>query len=556
MIIRFIGPCGRVTGSCYHLTDDGRGLQILVDCGLVQEEGQQLFAGDAPLPFDPARIDHVLLTHAHLDHVGMVPELYRRGFRGPVWCTRETRDIAICSLLDAVRQGNMPYGEENVRAIRWKEPDIQPLFNNRFPIATDLWGCFFRSAHIVGAVSISLAWGPQGRGQRTIVFSGDLGVNEDGRETQALLKYRMDDRNVDYAVCESTYGRTQRPAMSWRQRLDALAAALDPICAARGVGIIPVFSIGRCQDLQIDLAILLAMHPERFADLDIRVHAPMGMRVSEITATACTRMEMQRNGTVKPVWLNPQLGPWIGLDRSEAGERALRDVVVSILRGTAPPPEVAQLFPDAIAARVDARRLHVVDQIATMDPCRPQLIVASAGMCTGGPVRTYLQRHLAHPQTTVLLAGYAGSRTLAGQLAQLSQVPLDQRRKLTHELDLAGPGDQPMRACDVQAEIRSLAGYSGHADQTGLIHWLVPPKTGVPVARTVFLTHGQDQARQALAERLTQLPCQPITVIQPQHGQGAFDLDLGSWCGEEPGDERSRLLARIRALEAKQALAG
>lgn len=552
MIIRFLGPCGRVTGSCYHLTDHGRGLQILVDCGLVQEDGEQLIPGNGPLPFDPAAINHVFLTHAHLDHVGMIPELYRRGFHGRVWCTRETQEIAIINLQDAVRQGSMPYGAADVDAIKWWQPDIQPLFGKRFPVDDDLWACFFRSAHIVGAVSVSLAWGPKGGGQRTILFSGDLGVNADGAETQALMKYRMDDRDVDYVVCESTYGHQKRPDMAWPARIDALADAMDSICASRGVGIMPVFSIGRLQDMQWDVAAMLARYPARFAELEVRVHAPMGMRVSNVAATAFARTEIQRNGGVKSMWLNPSLGPWIDLDRSPAGERDLAELVASVLRAEPSPLGLADRFPDTVASRIDGTRLRVVDHYVQPSADRPTLILASSGMCNGGPVLEYLKRHLGDAKTTILQVGYASPRTLANQLARLSAVPVEQRGRLTDTLNLQHSDGRGFLASDVLATVRLLSGYSGHADQDGLVHWLIPPKRGVPVSRTVFLTHGQERARQALAERLRQ-DSPGITVINPQTDQGTFDLDLGRWCDAQAAQGGDALSVRVRELEARLA---
>jgi metallo-beta-lactamase family protein len=511
------------------------------------------------MPFDPAAINHVFLTHAHLDHVGMIPELYRRGFRGRVWCTRETQEIATVNLLDAARQRTadgrktMPYGERDVHAINWRQPDIQPVFNKRFPVDDDLWACFFRSAHIVGAVSVSIAWGPKHGGQRTILFSGDLGVNADGAEQQALMKYRMDDRKVDYAICESTYGHQNRQHLRWEDRVAALADAVDPICANRGLGIMPVFSIGRLQDMQWDIAAMLAMYPERFADLDVRVHAPMGMRISNIAATAFNRTEIQRSGSVKSMWLNPNLGPWIGLDRSPAGESSLAGLVASVLRAEGPPQDLAERFPGSVASRIDGSRLRVVDHYTKPSPGRPTLILASSGMCNGGPVLEYLKWHLGEDATTLLQVGYASPRTLANQLSRLATVPLDQRSRLSETLDLRHQDGRVFQASEVRATVRLLSGYSGHADQDGLIQWLIPPKQGTPVAPTIVLTHGQEHARQALAERLKR-EAPSVAVILPQSNQGSYDLDLGRWCDAHDARDGGDPLARIRELEAQIAM--
>jgi metallo-beta-lactamase family protein len=556
MRIRFYGPISRVTGSCYHLIDDSRGEEYLVDCGLVQNEGAQLLDAAGEFPFDVSRITHVFLTHAHLDHCGLIPYLYRLGYSGQVWCTHETAEIATINLMDSARLGGVPYDASDVEGIRWWEPQITPLFNRLTPFGHDRFLCFYRTAHVLGAVSIGITWGPRDKGQRTIVFSGDLGVNADGEETQALLRYRMDVRNMDYIVCESTYGDQARPPVPWEQRLNALSAALESPLAACGVAIIPVFSIGRYQDLLFDLMVLRARYPTRFADVDIVVDSPMGERVTQVYADAIRRTDIIRDREPKPAWLNSRLVEWLGMEPSPEGDELMRDLVASVLEGKEPPVRIAEKYPDSTASRMDGRsvrrgvgRWGVSDSVTT-------IVICSGGMCEGGPIVSYLQDHITRKTTTVIFPGYVATGTLGNQLLRLKDVPLSERSRLGGTIKLSnGNGPLTMAESSVQAEIVKIDGYSGHADQAGLADWLISPESGEPAASTVFLTHGTDQARHALRDCVLGRNDE-MCVEVPETSHGYYDLDLGRWCDTDVEEtEFHRLKRRTEMLEAELALA-
>lgn len=553
MLVRFLGPISRVTGSCYHLVDDAKGAEYLVDFGLVQGEGQQLAGGDGELPFDVVKIKHIFLTHAHIDHCGLLPLLYRRGFGGRVWCTRETSEIAKINLKDAARLGHVPYTEDDVELIQWWEPKITPLFNRLTPFDTDRFLCFLRSAHIAGAASISLVWGPKYGGQRTIVFSGDLGVNTDRQETQPLLKYRMDPGPVDYAVCESTYGDHVRVPVSWQSRVDALYGALRNSLESSGLAILPAFSIGRSQDLLLDLAVLRAKYSEVFANADVVFHSPMGVLANRIYADAALRTDIVRGRDVKATWLNSRLGEWLGMDRSPEGERLLRELVASVLTGKAPPPGVSVRYPGSIASRLDGSTVIFASETWHPRPGRCTIVICSSGMCTGGPVISYLREYLHRDSTTVVFPGYVAAGTLGHQLLRIRDVLIHERPRLGGSIgNPECPVSWSMRECDVRATIKKVDGYSGHADQTSLGDWLQPNPPDGPAAGTIFLTHGTDNARIALRKHLLERGCRHVEL--PQHWNRFYDLDLGAWCDTDaPEDEIHRLRYRIAALEEQLA---
>ncbi|MES2280106.1 MAG: MBL fold metallo-hydrolase [Pseudomonadota bacterium] len=161
MEVRFLGPLGVVTGSCTWMRDMDRDWSFLVDCGLQQGERTQEEWNQCDWPFDPATLKFVVLTHAHTDHCGLLPVLYQRGFTGPVYCTKETAGLAKALLLDSTGHTDL-YTEADVARVQWKEPGAHKPLGEILPVDQDLFLRFFRSGHIVGAVSVAVLWGSPG----------------------------------------------------------------------------------------------------------------------------------------------------------------------------------------------------------------------------------------------------------------------------------------------------------------------------------------------------------------------------------------------------------
>lgn len=263
MRIRFIGASDdHVTGSCTHFSYDRKAVQFLVDCGLHQGENHALFKNRQKFPFDAADIKFVLLTHAHIDHCGLIPKLYRDGFQGVVFCTTATAQLARLSLLDSVRFSSGLYSEDDVKAIQFSCVDQRPDFglSRYIPVDDDLFVSFTRTAHILGAMSLNISWNRDDGTRGDIVMSGDLGNNTKDNPCQPLLAGRQEPYGVpEYMVVESTYGsRVRSPHFSnYLARLDALTDVIKDAAFNRGKILIPAFSLQRTQEILLDLVCIL-----------------------------------------------------------------------------------------------------------------------------------------------------------------------------------------------------------------------------------------------------------------------------------------------------------
>jgi len=263
MRIRFVGASDdHVTGSCTHFSYDRKKVQFLVDCGLHQGENHAPLKNRQKFPFDAADIKFVLLTHAHIDHCGLIPKLYRDGFQGVVFCTTATAQLARLSLLDSVRFSSGLYSEDDVKAIQFSCVDQRPDFglSRYLPVDDDLFVSFTRTAHILGAMSLKISWNRDDGTRGDIVMSGDLGNNTKDNPFQPLLAGRQEPFGVpEYMVVESTYGsRDRSPHFSnYLARLDALTDVIKDAALNRRKILIPAFSLQRTQEILLDLVCIL-----------------------------------------------------------------------------------------------------------------------------------------------------------------------------------------------------------------------------------------------------------------------------------------------------------
>ncbi len=366
MRIEFVGATGTVTGSKYLLDHGGR--QLLVDCGLFQGLKQLRLRNWDELPIAPAKIDAVLLTHAHVDHSGYVPRLVKMGFRGPVFCSEGTRELAGLLLPDAGR-----LQEEEAEFLnrhgRSKHHPALPLYTEedardalkRFqvlPTDTEVehwpgWQWRLQSAgHILGACSALVGWG----GQR-LLFSGDL-----GRDDDLLMRPPSPPPAADIVVVESTYGdRLHRAG----DALDELAAVVNRTAARGGVVVVPAFAVGRAQTVLLCLARLKAAR--RIPDMPVYLNSPMAADASR-------------------------------LYREHAGEHRLSA------------DECAAFGRDVTIVNTveDSKALNYLSF--------PSVIVSASGMATGGRVLHHLKAYAPDPRNTILFAGYQAAGTRGASL--------------------------------------------------------------------------------------------------------------------------------------------
>lgn len=265
MRIKFIGAAGgSVTGSCTHFHYPRTNTSFLVDCGLVQGEGDFEAINTAPFPFDASAVQFVLLTHAHLDHCGLLPKLYRAGFAGEVICTTATAKLARMSLLDGANYPGSLFSRDEVNQIRFKPIEDHPgtAQASMFPVRKDLFASFRRTAHIVGSCSVTIGWLDEQDQRRYVLMSGDLGNNTRENLYQPLLGHRRSIfGNPDTIVVESTYGdRSRSPEhKSFDGRIETLRCLLQrEVLDRKAVLVIPAFALQRTHEVLTDLFIVLS----------------------------------------------------------------------------------------------------------------------------------------------------------------------------------------------------------------------------------------------------------------------------------------------------------
>jgi metallo-beta-lactamase family protein len=436
MRISFIGAAREVTGSCMLVETDG--VRFLVDCGMFQGGRHAHERNLKAWTFDPRQIDFVLLTHAHIDHSGLLPRLCALGFRGPVYTTTATADLLSVMLLDSAFIQETEWARSQRRRARQPRASALPLL---YTVAQaeacleQLRGvgydetlqphpavrCRFRDAgHVLGSAIVEV-WLGGGAGARKLVFSGDLG--QPGRP---IVRDPTPIEDADVLVVESTYGnRLHRPL---QQTVDELVSVLDDTLRRRqGNVIIPAFALGRTQEL---LHLLLGLCRQgRLPRLQVFVDSPMAHKVTEIT--------------------------WRRSEFLDDESRALLS-----LRGSQ-------------ADGLDLRFTRSVRESMALNRIRSgAVIIAASGMCDAGRIRHHLRHHLGRPECAVVIIGFQAEGTLGRRL-----VDGERRVRLFGE-DVR-----------VRAGIHTIGGLSAHADQAALMQWL---RGFAHAPRRCFVVHGEE----------------------------------------------------------------
>jgi len=441
IIYRCHGASREVTGSCHQVECGSRSL--LIDCGMFQGGKEADRANEAPFGFDPSRIDALLLTHAHLDHCGRLPLLVRRGFRGRIFATAATIDLARIILLDAAGLQEEDAKRERCRGRRHGGKDAQPLFTlddvfrtldyfspvaygRAVDVAPGFRARFVDAGHILGSASIMLdVLG----GEKTILFSGDIGGSG-----HPLLRDATPAPPADYVVMETTYGdRLHRPL---EQSVAELYEAINTTLERGGNVIIPTFALERAQEVLYYLkrGRETGELPKR---MSIFLDSPMA-----ISATETFRRHPECFG--------------------QAFLTALRE---------GDPFDIPGLH-----FTRDTSESMAINQIKS-----GAVILAGSGMCTGGRVRHHLKHNLWCEKSSIVFVGYAAEGTLARRIIDGA-----------HEVRIFD------EAIQVRAGIWTINGFSAHADQRGLLAWL-----GSHPRRQVLLVHGEyERGMQGMAEQL------------------------------------------------------
>ncbi len=446
MKIQFIGAVHEVTGSCTLLTVCGK--QYLVDCGM--EQGRDVFE-NVPLPVAPGNLEAVFLTHAHIDHSGMLPKLYQDGFRGSIYATESTCDLCNIMLRDSAHIQESEAEWRSRKAKRAGEGEVKPLYTlqdaegaiSRFRrcrygepirVGEGVTIRFTDIGHLLGSACIEL-WLTENGITKKIVFSGDVGNND-----QPLIKNPQPVEETDYLVIESTYGDRlhEKPG----DTISELAEVLQRTFDRGGTVVVPSFAVGRTQEMlyairEIRQRGLVQGHP----DFPVYVDSPLAVEAT---------------------------GIFLQCDESCFDE----ETAALVQQGINP------IWSDGIVLAVtveESQRINI-DQ-------RPKVILSASGMCEAGRIRHHLKHNLWNSANTVLFVGYQAEGSLGRRLQD--GVPVV---KLFGE-EIA-----------VEAEIATLHGTSGHADQAGLLHWLEQFREK---PQRVFINHGDDGPCTVFAKLLT-----------------------------------------------------
>lgn len=403
----FHGAAGTVTGSCSELV--GAKSRVLVDCGLFQGPRSLEALNYRPFPFRPAGIDAVLLTHAHIDHCGLLPRLVAHGFKGPIFCTKATADLLEFMLADAGRIQESDARRRNRRPDRAESAPVQPIYTEADAIA--VWkqtqpvtleelfipapgfqARFWNAGHVLGSASIEIAAG----GCR-LLFSGDLGP-----ENKSFQRGPTAGAGFDHVVCESTYGDRCREELDPTARRERLADVAARALGRGGNLVIPTFALERTQELLLDLATLL--RAGRLGNTRVFVDSPLANRLTGVFSEHTEELEDLEDG---------------GL--SHPSIHMIEDTEASI-------------------------RLNSVTGA---------IILAASGMCEGGRIRHHLLHNLPRSGSTVLFVGYQAQGTLGRVILEGAS-----------RVRISG------RDVSVRADILQIEGYSAHADQAELLAWI------------------------------------------------------------------------------------
>ncbi len=442
MKIQFLGATRTVTGSCFYLITPR--LRMLVDCGMFQGENADTLNRE-PFAFSPSEIDYLFLTHAHLDHSGLIPRLVKEGFKGKIITTSATADLVELMLYDsahiqesdaewhtrkALRAGRKPvtplYTAEDVRS-------ATPLFN-RVPYGKiqhtgkGIRYRFLDAGHILGSGSLEL-WFQENETEKKIIFSGDI-----GKKGNPIINDPSVSAEANYVVMESTYGNRLHKGM--KETIDELADAIKITFKRGGNVIIPAFAIGRTQDILYVLNQLV--REKRLYEINVYIDSPLAEKAT------------------KTYLSHPECF-------DEEAKKLLQE------------------------GNTDAIKLHFtqsVEESIALNRIKSQtIIIAGSGMCEGGRIGHHLKHNLWRPECSVIFTGFQAKGTLGRRIVDGA--------KTVHIF-----GED----ISVKAKIYTLGGFSAHADKKALLEWLSLFKD----SPQVFVVHGEGEISLEFSESIKQ----------------------------------------------------
>ncbi len=443
MKIHFLGGARTVTGSFFVV--EAENTTFAVDCGMFQGDELIEERNRADYTINPAAIDFLILTHAHIDHSGLIPKLCKAGFKGKIYCSSATKDLCAVMLPDS---GHIQEFEAKSFSKETGDPDLpaaNPIYTvddayralEQFYVleldivqqpAEGVELRFREAGHILGSCIVEL-WVEEDGKKTKIVFSGDL-----GRPAQPFVKDPAYLDEADYLVIESTYGDDLHPEVA--DRPEELKKIIDRTMKQRGNLIIPSFAVERTQDLLFDLAILQSEDRLNSA-INIYIDSPLAIAATEIFKKNIAFYDQETNQLIKE------------------GHHPLK---LTNLKYS--------------SSRLESMKLNKIKTGA--------IIISASGMCDAGRIQHHLKHNLGRPESTILFVGYQAEGTLGRKITEGAK-----------SVELFG------EQVEVKATIDTDLSYSAHADQRELLNWI---SKFVSKPKTVFVVHGEEAAQQKLAE--------------------------------------------------------
>ncbi|MBI2413569.1 MAG: MBL fold metallo-hydrolase [Deltaproteobacteria bacterium] len=436
MRLTFAGGASTVTGSCYYI--EANKFKILVECGMHQGSGSEGL-NRTVFPFDPAELDYIFVTHAHIDHSGLLPKAAKDGFKGRIIATHATRDLLEPMLYDsaAIQESDAEWSTK--KGMRLGKPPVQPLYTTMdvesvlplfdvkpydkiFHLGGGLKYRFLDAGHILGSATLEI-WFQDSEKEKVIVFSGDI-----GKKDNPIIKDPLSPEKADYVVMESTYGnRSHRPI---KESINELVAAIKTTFKRGGNVYIPSFAVGRTQDLLYILNSLV--RDGRLYRIDVYLDSPLAEEVTKVYLAhpECFDDEARRFFTTK---------------QNESSVRL-----------------------HFVRSAEDSMKLNRLRS--------GNIIIAGSGMCEGGRIRHHLKHNLWRSECSVVFVGYQADGTLGRKIVDGA--------KSVNIL-----GEEVL----VRSTIYTINGFSAHADREGLIEWL----SAFNDSPKVFIVHGEDSSAEA-----------------------------------------------------------
>ncbi len=464
MTIQFLGAAGEVTGS-KHLITTSAGKTILLDCGMYQGKGLDTDAANRDLGFDPKDIHYLILSHAHIDHSGLIPYIYKLGFRGKIYCTPATRDLCQLLLQDTAFIQEQDVRWYNKKMERQQKPKIQPLFDTThaqavmklfysvdydtpYRIDENILFRFTNSGHMLGSAIVSLDIQEDGQTKR-IAYTGDI-----GRSQSYILSSPQAFPQCDYLICESTYGNRIHDDKRLTEK--HLQGIVEETCMyKKGKLLIPSFAVGRTQEIVYVLNELY--NDGRLERVPVYVDSPLSANATQI---------FRRHADT----LNEQVRDTMRYDDDPFGFNSLH----------------------YITDVKDSKALNHSEQ-----PC---IIISSSGMLEAGRIKHHVSNHIDDPSTTILIVGYCtptslGARIQNPNLRFVSIFGYDHR---------------------IRAQVTKIEGFSGHGDYREMIDYFTACQD-ISQIRKTFIVHGEKSAQESYASHLSEAGFQ--TVLIPQKGE-------------------------------------